>query len=320
MDRSSVDWTGYWSAVVTPFDARGDLDLSALAAVVDWTIRNGADGILVNGSTGEYATQTLEEREEVADAALSVAAGRVPVLVNVSAPRPADAAMLARRAAEAGANGVLLAPPGLVRPTTAELLRYFEAVLGATSLPACIYNFPQESGHALSLEEISLLADLEPVVAVKQASADLRDTLGAIEICGERIRIFGHLLSALGATLLAAGKGDGYIGSAMLFGSEQPRFFRLVAAGRMDEAGAVARRIERGMQLLLGARRDGYNWAFGGMQATIKAAMTLQGIPGGFPRAPKLPLAIEQVAALRQVLEDISLLPPGAIGTTRSRE
>lgn len=309
MDRSNVDWHGYWSAVVTPFTATGAIDQPALERVIDWTVTEGAHGLLINGSTGEYGTQTLAERMEILETALGANRGRTPLIANVSAPRTEDAIALARHAAETGANGVLLAPPALARPTGAELVHYYKRVLGSTPLPACVYNFPQEAGHALSLEEIALLANIDTVVAVKQASADLRDTLAAIELLGHRIRIFGHLLSPLGVTLLAAGQGDGYMGSAMLFGSAQPGFFNLMAEGRHAEARESAQRIETGLRALLGPRRDGYNWAFGGMQPTIKAAMTLMGLPGGYPREPKLPLGAEEIAALAETLRAIGLLP-----------
>ncbi len=312
MNRFDVEWSGYWSAIVTPFAANGEIDEPALAEVVEWTIRKGADGLLVNGSTGEYATQTTQERMRVAAVALEASGGRIPVMVNVTAARIPDARRLAEHAERSGAAGILLSAPGLVRPTTAELVGYFGDVLSATALPACVYNFPQESGHAIGLAELGLLADIDTVVAVKQASSDLRDTLAAIEAYGDRLRVFGHLLSPLGVTLLEAGMGDGYIGSAMLFGAMQPGFFRLVAEGRGEEAREIARTVERGLGALLGPRPDGYNWAFGGMQPTIKAAMTLLGVPGGHPRAPKLALDEAAVTALTTTLIDIGLLRQAA--------
>ncbi|MHA6692203.1 dihydrodipicolinate synthase family protein [Devosia sp. A449] len=308
MDRSSVDWHGYWSAVVTCFTSSGAIDETAFAGIIDWTVRTGAHGMLINGSTGEYGTQTLTERMQVAEIAIAANQRRVPLIVNISAARPTDAIALAKHAAASGADGVLLAPPALVRPTTAELMHYYARVLGATALPACVYNFPQEAGHALSLEEIAMLTDIDTVVAIKQASSDLRDTLAAIELLGHRIRIFGHLLSPLGVTLLNAGQGDGYMGSGMLFGAAQPGFFNLVAEGRLEEARQTAHHIETGLKALLGPRRDGYNWANGGMQPTIKAAMALLGVPAGYPREPKLPLDPAQTAALAETLRAIGLL------------
>ncbi|PXY36658.1 dihydrodipicolinate synthase family protein [Prauserella flavalba] len=309
MDRKDVDWKGYWTAPVTPFTADGRLDEPAFAKVIEYAVGEGVHGILVNGSTGEWFAQTTAERERVAEVAVEAVAGRVPLTIGVSCSRADDAARLARHAANAGAASVMSSPPPMARPTDAELVAYYEEVAAATELPMWLYNFPQDNAHNISVSMIDRLADIPNVVAIKQSTADTRELLATIERVGDRLVVFGHLLSRLGLALITSGYGgDGHFGSGLLLGREMPEFFEAAWRGDTVRAIEIVDKFEHLMAGLLGARADGYNWAFGGMQPTLKAAMNLLGQPGGYPRRPKLP--VDDPAALhriRTILEDAGL-------------
>ncbi|MFT4029739.1 MAG: dihydrodipicolinate synthase family protein [Protaetiibacter sp.] len=304
MDRTDVGWKGYWTALVTPFAEDGRLDTAALAELVQRVVDDGAHGMLVNGSTGEVFVQTPAERRLVAEIAVQATAGRVPVVVGVTAATPGDAAAYVRHAAQIGADGVLSGPPVNARPTEAELYAYYAEAFDASELPAWLYNFPQENGHPISVDQVGRLIEIDNVVAIKQSSPSIADLIGTIERYGDRIRVFGHLLSRLGVALMSSGfGGDGHFGSGMLFGRRMPEFFDHVWAGRLDEARAIADIVDSAMAELLGAREDGFNWAFGGMQPTLKAAMNIAGQPGGYPRPPKLPLSDpSDLAEIRRIL------------------
>lgn len=200
----------------------------------------------------------------------------------------------------------MIPPPPGVRPSPRELRTYVEDVAGATTLPAWIYNFPQENATAMSVAQIAELARIPNVVAVKQSSADVRDLVATIEAVGDTTVVFGHMLSRLGAALIAGGLGgDGHFGSGMPLGAQMPRFFEHVWRGELAEAGEIADRFALLIERLRGAGTDGYNWRHGGMQAALKALMNLQGEPGGYPRRPKLPVtdpaALDEMrAALRE--------------------
>jgi 4-hydroxy-tetrahydrodipicolinate synthase len=308
VNRDDVSWAGYWPAVVTPFTEAGELDEDALRAVVSSAVDRGADGICVNGSTGEWFSQTADERRRVAEVAVAAVAGRVPTVVAVTCSRADDAASLAEHAARIGADSVMAAPPPLARPTERELEAYYREVFGAAAVPAWLYNFPQDNGHPIGPAEIARLARIPTVVAVKQSAAGLDELVATVEAAGAALRVFGTLLSRPGAALVAAGLGDGQVGSGMLLGADQPGFFVAARNGDRRRAEAIADRFGALMAGLAGPRPDGYNWAFGGMQATLKAAMNLLGEPGGHPRRPKLPVddptALE---GIRRVLRGVGL-------------
>ncbi|RNI24263.1 dihydrodipicolinate synthase family protein [Flexivirga caeni] len=290
MNRDDVDWYGYWAALPTPFDEDGALDENALASITRRVIDDGVHGILVNGSTGEWTAQSVDERRRVAEVVIATVAGRVPTAINVTAWTPTVAQQLAAHVAEAGGTSVMAAVPPGTRPTFQEANGYFRSIFESCPLPGWLYNFPQDSAARLSPTQLSALGDIDTVVAIKQSAPSTDELLQTIQLTGDRLRVFGHLITRLGVALISSGfGGDGCIGSGMLLGAQQPAFFDLVLEGRTSEALEIADRFEA-MQFALRGDADDYNWRYGGMQASLKAAMNILGQAGGYPRKPKLPI------------------------------
>lgn len=309
MDRSDVQWRGYYAALPTPFTESGELDLESLQQATELFIEQGAHGLLVNGSTGEWTAQTHSERKAVTESVIAAAGGRVPVLVSATSAELGVSVDLIRHAAAAGADSVLLTPPPGARLTDSELDWYYRKAFGETELPCWLYNFPQESNSSLSIPLIERLAAIENVVAIKQSTPDDREFYATIRAVGDELVVFGHMLSRIGLALIHSGQGgDGHFGSGMPLGAQMPQFFEHAWRGELAEASAIADRFDA----LMGAIRqgsDGYNWRFGGMQAALKAVMNLQGQPGGYPRKPKLPITDHEslelmAAALRDAGAD----------------
>jgi 4-hydroxy-tetrahydrodipicolinate synthase len=310
MNRDDVQWRGYFSALPTPFTQQGSLDVTAVQETTELFIGQGVHGLLVNGSTGEWTAQTVDERRHVAELVITAARGRVPVLVSATSPDLATSIALIRHAESAGADSVLLTPPPGARLTDAELDRHYRTAFGETGLASWLYNFPQESNSNLSIPLIAKLAEIDNVVAIKQSTPDDREFYATIRAVGDRLVVFGHMLSRVGLALIHSGQGgDGHFGSGMPLGAEMPRFFEHAWRGEIDEAGRIADLYAQLMSALRSGGDD-YNWRYGGMQAALKAVMNLQGQPGGYPREPKLPItdydALEAIAtALREVGIDL---------------
>lgn len=309
MNRHDVDWRGYFAALPTPFTEQGELDPEAFAATVELYVTRGAHGLLVNGSTGEWAAQTVPERKQLAETAVSAAAGRVPVIVAVTHARPDRSVELARHAEAVGADAVMVPPPPAVRPSPAELRAYIADVAASTELPCWLYNFPQENATHLTVAQISDLVRLPNVVAVKQSIGDDRELYATIEAVGDTTVVFGNMLSRLGLAAIAGGfGGEGHFGSGMPLGERMPRFFERAWEGDLAEAGRIADDVATFTARLKGDVHDGYNWRYGGMQATLKAVMNLRGEPGGYPRRPKLPITDpDALAEISRTLTDLGL-------------
>ena len=308
MDRSDVQWRGYFAALPTPFTESGELDGAALQATTELFIEQGVHGLLVNGSTGEWTAQTVAERKQVAELVIEAAAGRTPVLVSTTSPEYDVAVDLIRHAESAGADSILLTPAPGARLTDAELEWYFRSAFAETGLPCWLYNFPQESNSDLAIPLIEKLADIDNLVAIKQSTPDDREFYATIRAVGDRLLVFGHMLSRIGLALISAGQGgDGHFGSGMPLGAQMPAFFEHAWRGEIAEAAEIADRFDALMGLIRQGS-DGYNWRYGGMQAALKAVMNLQGQPGGYPRKPKLPITDQDaLAKIAEALRDSGL-------------
>lgn len=152
---------------ITPADADGQVDTAALARLLTPLAEAGVDSIGLLGSTGTYAYLSRTERRRAIAAAVECVGGRVPLIVGIGALRTDDAQHLARDAAAAGANGLLLAPVSYTPLTDEEVFQHFRAVAGVTELPLCIYNNPGTTHFTFTPTLIARLATLPGIVAVK---------------------------------------------------------------------------------------------------------------------------------------------------------
>jgi 4-hydroxy-tetrahydrodipicolinate synthase len=152
---------------LTPTDAAGHLQADALCRFLETIRAAGADSIGLLGSTGGYAYLSREERRRAVRAAVECVGGRVPIIVGVGALRTDEAEILARDAASAGADGLLLAPVSYTPLTDEEVFQHFRSVAAAGGLPLCIYNNPTTTKFTFGDDLIARLAELPNVAAVK---------------------------------------------------------------------------------------------------------------------------------------------------------
>ena len=317
MNRDDVSWTGYWPAAPTPFAVSGEVDFGAIKALMDLYATQRVDGVLINGSTGEWFSQTDQERRDVAAAAVAAVSGRYPVIVGVTAYTAAEAAGLARHARSVGADGVLATVPPYVHPADDEIVEFYRTVSQATELPFMVYNWPRGvavdmSGRASLLGS---LADLPNVVAVKDSTGDWLGMLATVELLVERVRVFGSFLHRRGVAVLLEIGGDGNIDGGGVGAPFGVPFYRAVADGNA----AAARTWAEAYQRLSGRFiRPDYSGVFASPVSQLKAVMELLGQPGGSVRPPLLPVTDAQVwAAIRAAVDESgvreALATPGAV-------
>jgi len=162
--------------MVTPFVADGGLDLKGLESVVDHLLGSGHDLIVVNGTTGESPTTTDAEKTSLVEQTVALVAGRASVMAGVGSADTRHTSELAREAARAGADGLLVVTPYYSRPTQAGLIAHFTAVADATDLPCMLYDIPGRTGTAIATETLFRLADHPRIAAVKDAKGDIAAT------------------------------------------------------------------------------------------------------------------------------------------------
>ena len=305
MNRNSVDWRGYIPAMTTPFDARGGLDLPALRKLTEWMAEEGMHGLIVAGTTGEWFSMEPDEKAALFEAVGEVLQGQLPLIAGCNAFTAREAIRNAETAARSGFDGILVTPPPYVCPSEREVIAFYEDIDRDSPLPICVYNWPPGTNIDLRRETLERLAGLDKVVAIKNSTGSHEHFLDVMRALNREVRIFGAPLSALGAELIASGEADGTMGAGAVLGRVQPGFYEALWAGDRALALSLASQDER---LMMDWFRPDYTARFGSAQAIFKTALNLQGLPGGYPRRPILPLIESEVAALRATLTDLGRL------------
>ncbi len=166
-------------AMVTPFDSSGDVDCSAAVRLSRHLVDHGADGILVSGTTGESPALTDREKLGLLDAVLKAVGDRAEVWMGAGTNDTQATVALSREGANRGAHGIMLVTPYYNKPTQEGMYQHFRAAAEACELPVMLYNVPGRTGINLESDTVVRLAQLENVVALKEASGDL-DQVGRI--------------------------------------------------------------------------------------------------------------------------------------------
>lgn len=305
MNRDSVNWRGYLPAITTPFDERGDLDLKALHRLLEWLVDQGMHGLIIAGTTGEWFSMNRDEYTRLLNAAGAMLKGEMPLIAGCNAFTAKEVVEKAAIAAESGFDGILVTPPPYVRPCEREVLAFYEDVDRSTPLPICIYNWPPGTNIDLRTETLEKLAELDHVVAIKNSTADSDRFLDVMRALNRKVRIFGVPMNAMGAELVLNAEADGTMGAGAVLGRTQPEFYDALWAGDRERALDAAGLDQR---IMADWFTPDYTSRFGSAQAVFKTALNLQGLPGGWPRRPILPLTQPDVEAVKATLAALGRL------------
>lgn len=160
-------------AICTPMHEDGSLDLDGFRALIDWHVREGSDGLVVVGTTGESATVDFDEHCLLIRTAVEHAAGRIPIIAGTGANATREAIELSQCAKDAGAALSLSVVPYYNKPTQEGLYRHFKAIAEAVDLPQILYNVPGRTVADMSNDTVVRLAQVRNIVGLKEATGDL---------------------------------------------------------------------------------------------------------------------------------------------------
>ena len=175
-------------AIVTPFK-NGKVDEAALRKLVEFQIKNGTDGIVPCGTTGESSTLSHEEHDRVIEVVIDAAKKRVPVIAGTGSNSTAEAIRLTRHAYKAGADGALMVCPYYNRPTQEGLYQHYKAVAEAVPIPIIVYNIPGRTGVNMNPDTLARLAKIKNIVGVKEASGSIKQISDVIHLCGPKFDV-----------------------------------------------------------------------------------------------------------------------------------
>ncbi len=274
-----VNWIGVYPAVTTKFTADHKLDIPANVHNLKAQIAAGVDGIIIGGSLGEASTITFDERQELVEAALSIGAEHIPIILNIAERRTSDAIALAQLAEKIGAHGLMLLPPMQYKADSRETVELFKAVAANTNLPIMLYNNPHDYKIAVTLPMLEELAKIENFKAVKESSRDITNVTRFKTAFGDRFKVHCGV-DTLALECLAAGA-DGWVaGLVNAFPRETVVIYKLVKAGRIEEAVEIYRWFMPLLELDIHPKLVQY----------IKLAEAATGLGSEYVRAPRLVL------------------------------
>ncbi len=167
------------TAMITPFDAAGNVDYAEAGRMAQWLTEHGSDGLVVTGTTGESATLSLDEKMRMYETVVKAVGDRAKVLAGTGSYDTAETVELSRAAAETGVDGLLVVTPYYNKPSQEGLYQHYQAVAEATSVPLVLYNVPARTSVNLEAATVLRLAQIENIVGVKEASK-LLDQVGEI--------------------------------------------------------------------------------------------------------------------------------------------
>ncbi len=287
--KKKLPFKGLCTALVTPFLPDGDRapDLDALDRLIEFQIAGGADALLILGTTGEAATVRDDEREIILRRAVETVRGRVPVVAGCGSNSTPTAVRYALQAEEAGCDAVLSVTPYYNKATKEGLVRHFEAVADAGSLPVILYNVPSRTGVDIPMAVYEKLAVHPSVAGVKEASGDIRRAGALCAAFGEDLAVYAGNDAEIVPVCALGGKGAFSVASN-LFPAPLSLLCRRMRDGKTEEAA----RIQRALCPLADALFSEVN------PVPVKAACAMMGLCSD---AVRLPLT-ELSPALREPL------------------
>ncbi|WP_034272395.1 4-hydroxy-tetrahydrodipicolinate synthase [Haloechinothrix halophila] len=273
------------SAMVTPFNSDGAIDLDRAQELAEHLIDLGNDGLVVNGTTGESPTTTDKEKTDLVRAVMEAVGSRATVVAGAGTYDTAHSLEQARNAEKAGAHGILVVTPYYSRPTQAGLYAHFTAVAGATDLPVMLYDIPPRSIVPIEVDTLRRLAEHPQILAVKDAKGDL---LSGSEVIANTDLAYYSGDDALNLPWLSVGA----TGCVSVIGNIVAGRIRGMIDAYEDGDTSTARTNHRGMLPVLRA------FSRVGGVVFVKTALRLRGLDVGDPRLPIVPATDDQIEAI----------------------
>ncbi|MFY9446559.1 MAG: 4-hydroxy-tetrahydrodipicolinate synthase [Dethiobacteria bacterium] len=285
------------TAMVTPFDERGEVNYEAAAELAAYLVKNGSTGLVLAGTTGESPTLSMEEKLELFRVVVEAVGEKAYILAGTGSNSTRDAVKLTKAASETGVHGILSVTPYYNRPPQEGLFRHFREVAGATDLPVMIYNVPKRTGVNISPETTLRLAEIENIVSIKEAGQDLEQAAAICRNAPPGFTVYSGD-DSLTLPMLSVGAVGVVSVASNIAGPAIARMIADYQNNRTEEAAALHRKLLPLFQGLFMTSSP----------IPVKAALKMMGFPVGEPRLPLVPLEAEQEARLQQLLREYGLI------------
>jgi 4-hydroxy-tetrahydrodipicolinate synthase len=285
------------TAMATPFDRSGALDLERARGLAEHLVANGSDGLVLAGSTGESPTLSFEEKRDLFAAVTDAVGPRADIIAGTGTYNTAETIHLSTMAAEQGVGGLLVVTPYYSRPPQSGLLAHFRAVAKATDLPIILYDIPSRTARKIEHETLLKLAEVPNIVGVKDAAADLAGTARLAAEKPEDFTIWSGD-DALTLPMLSLGAQGVISVASHLVGARLQELVEAHSKGDGDLAAAINRELVPLFDVLFITSNP----------IPLKAALAMIGQPVGAPRLPLVPATEAETTKVRAVLQLLGLV------------
>lgn len=285
------------TAMVTPFDENLQVDYQRAQELARRLVDLGSDGLLVSGSTGEAVTLTVEEKLRLMAAVVAAVGARVPVWGGTGSNDTAASIALTKEAEKVGVDGVLLVVPAYNKPPQEGMYQHFKAVAEATSLPVMLYNVPGRTASNLLPETVKRLAEIDNIVALKEASGDLDQVSEIIRSVPEDFYVLSGD-DSLTLPILAVG-GHGVVSvSGHLIADRMMAMIQAFTAGDVRTAAAIHAEVFPINRAIFCTTNP----------IPIKTSLRYVGFPCGGFRPPLVEATETQMAVLKEAMRAQGLI------------
>lgn len=289
---------GTYTALITPFNRKGEVDFKALRRLIDFQIENGVDGIVVTATTGESATLSLKEKQAIIIEAIEYSNGRVPIIAGTGTNETELSLNMTIFAKEHGANACLLVAPYYNKPNQNGLYEHFRLIANEVDIPIIIYNVPGRTGVNISAQtQIRLAKDCPNIVATKEASGSLDQIMKIIK---EAPKDFAVLSGddSLTLPIIALG-GKGVISVISNYAPKDfSQMVKLALSNKIDKAREIHYKLLELMELNFVEPNP----------IPVKYAMSLLGYTKEVYRLPLLPMNAETRKKMREALKKVGIV------------
>jgi 4-hydroxy-tetrahydrodipicolinate synthase len=284
--------------LVTPMRADEEVDYPRLRQIIDHQIACGVHGIFILGTTGEFYALDADEKQKIVAITVEHVNKRLPVFAGTGAETTREAIVHTQMAEREGADGVSVITPYFIMPNQSELIDHYRRIAERTRLPVILYSNPATCGGLkIEPETVARLAEIKNIVAIKDSSGDLQNTIETVRIVPDS---FSVLLGR--DTLIAPGLMFGVKGAIPASGNIAPRLvveiYDAFRAGDIDRCKAAQKRLSP-VRIAL---------TIGTSPGVVKQAMALVGWDVGPSRSPIAPLSADKRAKLKEILTGAGLV------------
>jgi len=280
------------TAMITPFNSKLEIDYQKVEELVDLLLRKGSDSLVVAGTTGESPVLSEKEKLTLFKVVSNASGGKVKVLAGAGSNNTQATLEFCQKAEKTGIDGLMLVAPYYNKPPQEGLYRHFSTIARSVSLPIMLYNIPGRTGVNLQVETTLRLAEIDNIVAIKEASGDLEQITAICDGAPDGFDVYSGDDSMTLPVLSAGGCGVVSIASH-LAGLEIKQMIDDFFNGDIKKAVRMHQKLMPFFKALFITTNP----------IPLKAALNLSGMNVGEPRLPLIPLPEKMSKTLKEVLD-----------------